>query len=210
MRQPIKILFMLFVPLFLCLPCSALIKGGLEYQIPIDYDKLSEEELAEKADFYYHLALISNGGEMTDALNLYAVLSRKNPNNILYKTKLGELYDITGRDKYAKGAFFEALGVNPSHPEPYFRLGEFYYRRGMYGKALKMYKKACENGYGEHYETLYKIGDIYEKFGDTREALKYLNAAEQISPGSELERKITKLECADKTNDTYYSNMRKN
>lgn len=45
-----------------------------------------------------------------------------------------------------------------------------------------MYKEAYKRGYSGNYDTLYKIGDIYEKFGDTEAALKYLKLAGSKKP----------------------------
>ncbi len=210
MRQPIKILLTFFIAGIMCQPSQAIIKGGLEYKIPIDYTKLNETELQDKAGFYYNLALKSqsHNEEMVAALNLYSILANKNPENIFYLTRLGELYDIIGKDKYAKGAYFAAMGVDSSRPEPYFGLGEFYYKRNMFKKALKMYKEAYKNGYSRHYETVYKIGDIYEKLGDTEAALNYLKLASTLSPNSELDGKIKRVENADALNREYYSNTR--
>lgn len=212
MRQLIKILLVIFFILSVYNPSCAVIKGELEYQIPIDYSKLSTEELENKAGFYYGLALKTSNGkvneDMTSALNLYAILSNKNPENTFYKIRLGHLYDIIGKDRYAKGYFFQAIGNDSSQPEPYFRLGEFYYRRELYKKALNMYKEAYKRGYIGNYDTLYKIGDIYEKFGDTEAALKYLKLAAQKSPNSELDNKIKRVENANAINKEYYSDTR--
>ena len=209
MRHLIKI-FLIFLFILISIPAYSAIKGGLEYQIPIDYSKLSESELEEKAGFYYNLALKSGNlnDEMTAALNLYHMLAHKNPANIEYKIKLGTLYDIIGKDRYAKGCFFDAIGVDKSRPEAFFRLGEFYYRREMYKRALKMYKIAYRKGYTRHYETLYKTGDTYLKLGDTKAALKYLQQACEISPNPELSEKITKARNADTLNHEYYSDTR--
>jgi len=212
MRQMFKFLLVLLIFIPLTKPAFSAIHGSLEYQIPIDYSKLSSEELENKAGFYYGLALKNNRGnineDMTAALNLYTILTNTNPENTFYKIRLGHLYDIIGKDRYAKGCFYQAIGVDDTQPEPYFRLGEFYYRRQMYKKALKMYKEAYKKGYSENYETLYKIGDIYEKYGDTEAALKYLKAAAQKSPNSELDNKIKQTESANSINHEYYSDTR--
>ena len=212
MRQLIKISIILIFVCSLSAPAFCALKGGLEYQIPIDYSKLSTEELENKAGFYYGLALKTSNGkvndDMTSALNLYTFLSSKNPENTFYKIRLGHLYDIIGKDRYAKGYFFQAIGTDSSQPEPYFRLGEFYYRRELYKKALNMYKEAYKRGYIGNYDTLYKIGDIYEKFGDTEAALKYLKLAAQKSPNSELDNKIKRVENANAINKEYYSDTR--
>ena len=212
MRQLIKISIILIFVCSLSAPAFCALKGGLEYQIPIDYSKLSTEELENKAGFYYGLALKTSNGkvndDMTSALNLYTILSSKNPENTFYKIRLGHLYDIIGKDRYAKGYFFQAIGTDSSQPEPYFRLGEFYYRRELYKKALNMYKEAYKRGYSGNYDTLYKIGDIYEKFGDTEAALKDLKLAAQKSPNSELDNKIKRVENANAINKEYYSDTR--
>ena len=205
-----KLLFLFLIFSIFGLPSYSAIKGGLEYSIPIDYTKLNEDELQAKAGLYNNLAL-KNGAkseEMTSALNLYHILAHKNHNDVIYLTKLGTLYDIAGKDRYAKGAFFDAMGIKPNEPEAYYRLGEFYYKRQMYKKALRFYSEAYKFGYTQHYETVYKLGDIYEKFGDTRAALKYLRQASTINANSALDDKLMRVENADKINREYYSNTR--
>ena len=78
----------------------------------------------------------------------------------------------------------------------------------MYKKALRFYSEAYKFGYTRHYETVYKLGDIYEKFGDTKSALRYLRLASTISVNSELDDKLQRVENADKINHEYYSNTR--
>ena len=205
-----KFLFLILSINLLVLPSFSALQGGLEYSIPIDYSKLNEEELAAKAGIYYNLALRNgaNSEDMTAALNLYHMLAHKNHTNVMYLTRLGTLYDVAGKDRYAKGAFFDAMGIKPNEPEAYFRLGEFYYKRQMYKKALRFYGEAYKFGYTYHYETVYKLGDIYEKFGDTKSALRYLRLASTINANSELDDKLMRVENADKINREYYSNTR--
>jgi len=212
-RISMRHLFKIFAVLILAtLPAFSAIKGGLEYSIPIDYTKLSRDELDTKAGFYYNLAIKNSQGklndEMTAALNLYKMLQSQNPDNTFYNIRLGHLYDIIGQDKYAKGCFYQAIGCDDTQAEPYYRLGEFYYRRGIYKKALKFYKEAYKKGFTTHYETLYKIGDIYAKFGDTEASLKYLKLASAQSPNSELDSKIQRMEAANQANREYYSDTR--
>ena len=210
MRQPIKILLTFFILGTLIQPTPAALKGGLEYSIPINYAPLSQEELETKAGFFYNLALKTNSlnEETTEALNLYTILSNKCPTSIIYPIRLGILYDNIGKDRQAKGCFFKAIGINKANPEAYFYLGEFYYKRNLYRRALNYYREAYKNGYTKHYETAYKIGDIYEKLGDTEAALKYLQLASELSPNSRLDNKITRLKNANDLNKEYYSNTR--
>lgn len=202
------IIFFILIFVLATTPCCNALEGRLEYSIPIDYQKLNQEELEEKAGFYYNLAIKTKtlNEEMTTALNLYTALNNKCPDNIVYPMRLGVLYDILGYNRFAKSNFFKAIGINPSCPEPYFYFGEYYYKRNMYRKALNMYIKAYKSGFTRDYETAYKIGDIYGKLGDTQSALKYLNIALEISPNAELDSKISKLQNSHIMNKTYYSN----
>lgn len=212
MRQP-SIVILIFAVMLTCLvPAYSAIKGGVGYSIPTDYSKMSESELELKARNYYFLSQKLKDGEinedMTNALMLYNVLQNINPGQISYCIKLGSLYDKLNMDRYAKGNFSRAIGLDASRPEPYFYFGEFYYKRQMYRKALKYYNEAYKLGYDSNYDLLYKMGDIYEKFGDTHSALKYLNAASDKNPNSELDNKIKRIEAQDSVNKEYYSNTR--
>ena len=210
MRQ-LSITFILITLVMLLFeqPSYCAIKGGIKYSIPTDYSKLSETELNEKADKYYYLAGQlpdkTVNDDMTNALMLYSVLQNINPEEIKYSVRLGILYDKLDMGRYAKGNFSRAIGVKPSAYEPYYYMAEFYYKRAVYKNALKYYQKAETKAGGKNYDILYKIGDIYEKFGDTKTALKYLNDANAISPNSELEQKIKYIEAFDSANGKYYS-----
>lgn len=210
MRQHNVTILLIFFSLLFCVqPSYSAIKGGIKYSIPTDYTHLSEQELSEKADRYYFLAKNLKDKElnddMTNALMLYSVLQNMNPENITYSLRLGTLYDKLGMDRYAKGNYSRAIVTKPNLSEPYFYMGEFYYKRTQYKNALKYYKKAIEFSKHPSYELLYRLGDIYEKFGDTKASLNYLRQAEIIRPNTDLENKINRVELFDRDNGKYYS-----
>ena len=130
------------------------------------------------------------------------------PSTTRLSTQLGVLNDKANNDRFAKGYFSKALGINNENPEIYFYFGEFYYKREQYRKALKHYNEAFKFGFDTNYDTLYKIGDIYEKFGDSRSALKYLKEAQKQSPNPELDNKILRIETYNPANKEYYSDTR--
>ena len=191
---------------FSMVPAYCIIKGGIDYKIPIDYSKINQEQLDAKAQSYYTKALNSNvlNDDMTTALNLYTILTKKNPDNIIYALRLGKLYDVIGKDRYAKGEYYKAVSLKPSAPEPYYYLGDYFYTREQYKKALKFYKLAYEKGYNNHYQTLYKIGNIYQKFGDSKAALQYLTSASSVESNIDLDLKIQQLKNFDTNNREYY------
>ena len=212
MRQFSINILLILVCLLLAQPSWGAISGGIHYSIPVDYSNLSEQELAIEARKNFHNALNAKDKttteDITKALIQYTALSNINPNCIEYPIKLGILYDKLGKDRYAKGNFSRAIGIDSNPPGAYFYLGEFYYKRESYRKALKYYNEAYKKGFSTDYETLYKIGDIYQKFGDTRSALKYLNEALKQSPNPELENKIKNIEAKHAINKEFYSNTR--
>ena len=211
MRQ-LTTIFLLILGIFAVSiqPSFSAIKGGVKYSIPVYYDNLTESELQNKGKSYFYNAMRTNeiNEDMTQALNIYTILQNLNPENIEYSVKLGCLYEKIGKDRYAKGNFSRAIGINSTRPEPYFYFGEYYYNHQQYRKALKYYNKAYINGYGTNYDLLYKMGDVYEKLGDSRSALKYLKDAEKQSPNSELSAKIKRVEAEDAVNSLYNRNTR--
>ncbi len=213
MRRP-SIIVLLIILMFAANSPSAFcaIRGKIDYSIPVDYSKLNETELENKAKVYYFNAMQHSGNQinedMTNALVVYNILLNLNSQNISYCVKTGALYDKLQMDRQAKGYFSRAIGIDSSNPEPYFYLGEFYYKRQMYRKALKYYGEAYQRGFQTNYDMLYRMGDIYEKFGDTRSALKYLQDASAQNPNSELDNKIKRIEAEDSINKEYYSDTR--
>ncbi len=193
-------------------PVFSAVKGKIKYDIPVDYSNLSELDLNLRARDYFHNALQVKDGivteDITNALMIYSILQNKNPEHTEYPVKIGILYDKIGKDRYAKGNFARAIQVNHNNPKPYFYYAEFYYKRQSYRKALKYYKDAYRLGFDTHYETLYKMGDIYEKLGDTQLALKLLKEAQLQSPNAEIDNKIKRIEAFNSTNKEYYSNTR--
>ena len=208
MRQLIRILLTFLFLLYVENSCYAMIQGVLEYQPSIDYNKINEKEIHSEAEFYYKMAQKPCQGEIdentTRALLLYSTLSEMNHQNVIYALKLGSLYDMCEKDRHARGCLDRAVSIAPKRPEPYFYYGEFYYKRGFYKKALDMYKLAHTSGYCCHYETLYKIGEICEKLGDTKTALEFFRKAAEVRPCEELDRKILHVEGCDRNNCVYY------
>ena len=173
-----KLVKIFIVLLFYTNTAFSAINGGVEYKIPIDYSQINEEEFGAKADSLFSTLAGRKTSEvdesMTEALNLYTALSMTNPENISYVIKLGRLYDIIGKDRQAKGNFYKAIGINQADPEAYFYLGEFFFEREQYRRALKFYKKAYERGYQSHPETVNKMKIIFKKFCD-KSGLEVLN-----------------------------------
>ena len=199
----------LLIPLILCftlIPSYSAIKGGVDYRIPIDYTNLNQNDLQAEAEFYYDKAVKSGkfDNDMTQAMNLYSILSNAYPDNIIYALKLGRLYETIGKDRYAKGQYYRGMGINQTRPEPYYYLGSYFYKKEQLRKALKYYNKAYEYGYSNNYQMLKDMGDIYQKLGDTEKSLQYLQCAFSLSQDEDLEKTIKDVKNADDVNKEYY------
>lgn len=170
MRQLIKILFTLIIFCSITLNVYSAVSGGIEYSIPIDYNNLNEAELKAKADSYYGGIIEAKSADITidttQCLVLYTILSNKCPENIDYALRLGKIYDIIGKDRLAKGNYYRAMGIDKSRPEPYYYLGDYYFDREQYRRALKMYIRASEHGYSEHPKTTEKINTLRKMLGE--------------------------------------------
>lgn len=212
MRQPSIIILVSIVFLLCNLQAQSEIRGKIEYSIPVDYSRLSQKELDFKGHEYFYLATKYKDGvlseEATQALNIYGILQHIDPENPDYCVKQGILYDKLKKERQAKGCFARAISVDKNYADAYFEFGNFHYKRTNYRRALQYYIQAYRLGYETKYDLLEKMGDIYEKLGDTRSALKYLKLALEQSPNENLANQINRIEANDSVNKTFYENTR--
>ena len=187
------------------------IKGMVDNSLLIDYSDFDKEQLSVTALESFlkinSLDSLDLTQEVTDALLIHNLLNKIDPGNYDYYLKLGVLYDKLNKDKLAKESFVKAISIDSTHPESYYYLGNFYYKRNLYRKALKVYKKAYSLGYREN-NILLKICDIYQKFGDTKSALKYLDEMDLEFINVSIEQKRDLLLLQNKINKEYYSNYK--
>lgn len=174
MRQLSTTILLIFILITVNVPVYSAYKGGISYSIPVEYKNLSESELRGKAEGFFLIAQARNDGTVdentTNALVLYSVLQHINPYNVDYFVKAGILYDKINKDRYAKGSFSRAIGIDSSRYEPYFYFGEYYYNRKQYRMALKYYNKALERTNKPSSNLINRINDIYSKLGTSERA----------------------------------------
>ena len=192
--------------------CSNAVEfGTIKYNDAIiDYSTLDKQAVSERADYYFNKALKSKDKkEKQDLLERasgeYFILTRIDPENINYLVQMGRIYDIENENKFAKGYFYNALMLDRSNPKTNFYLGEYYYRRNLYTRALYFYDVALDNGYRENYEMLVKMAVMYEKLGDLLRANQYYKKAYILNPSnSKISSKIKELESVKYKNTGYY------
>ena len=192
--------------------CFAVEKGGIKYTPKIDYSLINTKEFENKGFQYYTNAANAKSEEKRlqnaeSAIKYYRALMSKYPDNPDYALKLGLLYELTGKNKYAKEFYYRATTINENYAPAYEAFGNYYYTRKEYRRALKQYNEAYIIN-PSVYNVCNKIGTIYQKLGDTRSALKYFKEGYKINPSEELNTKIRLLEELNSSNTLYYKNTR--
>lgn len=191
--------------------CFAAEFGSIKYNdAVIDYSAIDEQSVLERADSYFaELLKAKDKREKQDLLQKaggeYFILTRKCPQNVYYVVQLARVYDAGGKDRYAKGYFSNALMLDRNNPKTNYYIGEFYYRRNDYTRALEFYNIALDNGFGENYEILIKMAVICEKLGDLLRANQYYKKAYVLNPGNtKIASKIREIEKVKYKDTGYY------
>lgn len=174
-------------------------KTGIQYSVPIDYTKINKVQLDKESELLYQRYSNSENKDseivlLNKLLSNYSILSEIEENNPLYLTRLGIIFDKLGKDRLAKSNFCKSVNLNNTYAYSYYSYGNYFYERKKYRKALKQYFCAYHNGYSSNYDTVYKIGSIYEKIGDYSNSLTYYNKALNMKYTEKLALKIQELQ----------------
>jgi len=195
---------------------NALEYGTVKYDDALlDYSKFSKSEFSKTADFYFKQALKTKDSEQKKQLlqvasGQYFILSNLDKNDLHPLVQLGRIYDEENQNNYAKAYFFRALEIDKNDSATNYYLGEFYYTRHDYKRALNYYNIAFKNGFTQDYDILLKLAGIYEKLGDLQKANQYYKKAFIIKHSdADVADKIRELEDIKYKNTGYYNKKRK-
>lgn len=191
--------------------------GSVQYQNDtfIDYSEFDRSAVKKSADLYFKRALkTKDANEKRELLKKaggqYFIMTKIEPNDIYAIDQLGRVYDYEGKNSYAKGYFSKALEINKNHALTNYYLGEYYYSRNEYKKALNYYQIAFKNGYKEDHKILIKMATLYEKLGDLVRANQYYKKAFLADKSdTNAADKIRELEDLKYQNTGYYTKRRK-
>ena len=187
-----------------------------EKSLSVDYSKFNTEAIKNAADKFFQDALNSmdekeKSENLKNAAAQYYILSNADKSDYYPCIRLARIYDLQKNDAYAKAYFYRVLGLNNKDADANFYFAEFYFRREQYEKALEYYQKAHSYGRTEDSETLKKIGQIYERFGDIRRASNYYKKSLDLNPkDTELSGKINEKASKEYENSGYYKRRLRN
>jgi tetratricopeptide (TPR) repeat protein len=179
-------------------------------KLDTEYSKFNTITTKETADKFFQSALNAKSEEekaenLKNAAAQYYILSDINKSDSYPCIQLGRIYDMQGKDKYAKAYFNRALNLNNKNADANFYLAEFYNSRKQYQKALEHYQNSLLDGRRADAQTYQKIGQIYERFADVKRANFYYNAGLELNPNNkELKRKINKAAVKEYEKSGYY------
>ena len=155
--------------------------------LSVDYSNVNLSETKTKADAYFELAQrtdsnLKRAKYLQKSASEYYILVSASPDDIDACIRLARVYDMQGRDNYAKSYFYHALGLNSKSPEANYYFGDFYYKRRKYIKALEYYDKAFCYGISPDAEKYKQLGMVYEHLGDSVRATNYYKRAANFKP----------------------------
>ncbi len=191
-----KKLILLFI-ILLSLPCFAIEKGSIKYEDNyIDYSVLDGNEILKDADsFFNQYEMTKDTKYLSTAMGKYYIVTKIFPLEIYPMVQLARTYDAKNLDIFAKEYFNICYDINKNDPYLNYYMGEFYFKRHDFKRALRYYNIAYKNGYDNYYELNVKIATIYEKFADLLKAKYYYEKAYSINPSaSNLKDKTLQIE----------------
>jgi tetratricopeptide (TPR) repeat protein len=190
--------------------------GAVQYNNDtyIDYSEFDGALVKKTADVYFERALKSQDEtQKKDFLKVaggeYFILTKINPHDLYALDQLARVYDYEGKNSYAKGYFSKALEIDKKHAPTNYYLGNYYYTRNEYKKALTYYNLAYKNGYKEDFEGIMKMATMYEKLGDLLRANQYYKKALLKKQDSKVANKIREIETINYKKTGYYNKRRK-
>ncbi len=204
-----KIFYLLICLSIFVHPVSSIEKGSVKYEENlIDYSVLDGEQLLDEADsFFEQYESTKDPKFLSTAMGKYYIVTKIYPVEIYPMVQLARTYDEKKLDRFAKEYFSICYDINKKDPYLNYYMGDFYYKRNDFKRALRYFKRAYENGYSDYYDLNMKIATIYEKFADLLTAKYYYEKAFSLNPANtNLKDKALQIESLDYNNSGYYKN----
>ena len=135
--------------------------------------------LLEKAEAAYNI------GDITQALAFYKKVLLDNPQHILAKMNMGNIYQELKLIEEAEKAYLETLTTNPFYIFGNINLARLYVFSGQPDKAISLIKSVLEWYKGDHELSLF-LGLAYAFKKDAREATKEFKTSLRWKPNYSL------------------------
>ena len=193
-------------------PVFAVEKGSVKFEENlIDYSVLDANKILTDADsFFEQYETTGDKKFLNTAMGNYYLVTKVFPLEIYPMVQLARTYDEKKLDRFAKEYFNICLDINRKDPYLNYYLGDFYYKRRDFKRALRYFRIAYNNGYRDYYDLNYKIATIYEKFADLSKAKYYYEKAYSMDNSkTNLQDKILQIDSLNYAQSEYYHFIRK-
>ncbi len=193
-------------------PVFAVEKGSVKFEENlIDYSVLDANKILTDADsFFEQYETTGDKKFLNTAMGNYYLVTKVFPLEIYPMVQLARTYDGKKLDRFAKEYFNICLDINRKDPYLNYYLGDFYYKRRDFKRALRYFRIAYNNGYRDYYDLNYKIATIYEKFADLSKAKYYYEKAYSMDNSkTNLQDKILQIDSLNYDQSEYYHFIRK-
>lgn len=206
-----RFLFLLIICFLSASPAFSVKTGGVEYHDYLfDYSTFEPEPLLKEADLWLKLALEMDDSDekkelLHKAMKNYYILLKIQPDNVDCLNKRGLIYDVLDRNVLARSYFSRALNVDKNNSETNYLVGDYFYKRRDFKRALKYFTVALENGF-DSYDIKYKLGIIYEKMGDICNAKRFYSEAYEFDSSQTF--LLEKIESLPEEHEEYHGTIR--
>lgn len=208
----LKKIVLLVTTLFLISsPAFSAKSGGVEYHDYLfDYSHLEQEPLKTEADSLLSQALIQEDNEIKNdllhqAMKNYYILLKISPDNVDVLNKRALIYDMQDRNLLARSLFSRSLNIQKDNPETNYLVGDYFFKRRDFKRALRYFSAAYENGYVD-FDINYKLAVVYEKLGDLCNAKRFYQEAYSYDESkSDI---LDKIESIPEENEEYHGTIR--
>lgn len=207
---PRLVLAFLFIFLFTS-PAFSVKSGGVEYHDYLfNYTNFDEEKIKIEADENLSRAFDATDPVLKNdlfhrAMKNYYILLKITPDDVDSLDKRALIYDMQERDLLSKSYFSRSLNIDKDNPVTNYLVGDFFYARRDYKRALKYFSIAYENGFYD-FEISYKLAVIYEKLGDLCNAKRFYQEA--YSYDDSRADILEKIETIPEENAEYHGTIR--
>ncbi len=204
-------ILLLIIFLFSASPAFCAKSGGVEYHDYLfDYSNFDIEPIELEADSFLSKALAENDKSVKDdllhrAMKNYYILLKISPDNVSFLNKRALIYDIQDRNLLARSYFSRSLNIEKDNPETNFLVGDYFYKRRDYKRALRYFSAAYENGYID-YDINFKLAVVYEKLGDLCNAKRFYQEAYTMDESQSF--LLDKIESIPEENEEYHGTIR--
>jgi len=158
-------------------------KGNFDNALEIFRDIIAKSPEIITPYIYLPLIYLKQGNTEESARTLNDAIDRF-PRFPIFKNNLAVLYESLDKPEEAEKLYRQAFEVNPQDDMICKNLADFYYETQILGAAKELYEKIPEEK--RDWQILFKLGNIYLRQGDSGNALKFWEKAQELNPSEEI------------------------